>query len=63
MIMKKLKLYIETTLPNFVFKENKYDAYISHVVTDEIDDAPEPKRSKMLEFVDSLSILPVTEML
>ncbi|MDR2533157.1 MAG: type II toxin-antitoxin system VapC family toxin [Oscillospiraceae bacterium] len=65
--MKKLKLYLDTSVISHLFAEDvpdrmtdtnklwedlineKYDVYISPVVTDEMERCSEPKRSKMLE--------------
>ena len=76
--MKKLKIYLDTTIPNFVFnphtldkqeaakrlfeeiKAGKFESYISQVVIDEVEDAPEPKRSKMLELLKETEILSIT---
>ena len=64
--MRKLKIYLETTLFNFyvdedrgdahtdtvrLFKEiaaGKYEAFTSDYVTDELENAPQEKRDKMI---------------
>jgi len=77
MVKKKLKIYLDTTIPNFVFnphtldkqeaakrlfeeiKTGKFETYISQVVIDEVEDALEPKRSKMLELLKGTEILSI----
>ena len=67
--MKKLKLYIETSVWNFLFaddapdkktvtirffeeiKKGDYELFISEMVIEEIDDAPEPLKSKLLRTI------------
>jgi len=67
--MRKQKLYLETTLFNFYFDEDrgfahegtvnlfadiaagKYQAFTSRFVIDELNDAPEEKREKMLNLI------------
>ena len=65
--MKKLKLYLDTTIFNYVFADdtpkerditcqffkqgNDFELFISDVVLGEIDRCFEPKRKKMLELV------------
>lgn len=79
MVKKKLKIYLDTTIPNFVFNPHtpdkqeaaktlfeeietgKFESYISQVVIDEVEDTPEPKRSKMLELLKETEILAITE--
>jgi len=72
------KIYLETTLFNFYFDEDrgfahdstvtlfkeiaagKYEAFTSRFVIDELNDAPEPKRDKMLRLIGEHSI-PILE--
>lgn len=67
--MKKLKLYLETTILNFYFaddapdkkadtiklfqeiKRGNYEAYISYAVIDEINEASEQLRQKLLSLL------------
>jgi len=67
--MRKQKIYLETTLFNFYFDEDrgfahadtvqlfkeiaagKYEAFTSRFVVDELNDAPEAKRDKMLNLI------------
>lgn len=67
--MKRLKLYIDTSVLNFLLTTDDiekteitrelfdlidrgdYDAYISDVVVEEIDRAPEPKRTQLVDIV------------
>lgn len=74
---KKLKIYLDTTLPNYVFNdhtpekqqiakklfqeisEDKFTAFISQVVADEIADATEPKRTTMLDLIANIPLLPL----
>ena len=65
-IIEKLRLYLETTVFNYYFDEDrsgnedvlrlfeaikagKYEAYTSKYVVQELENAQEPKRSKMLD--------------
>lgn len=68
----KLRVYFETTTFNYFFDERKghedvvklFEAvkageiigYTSRYVTDELDDAPEPKRSEMLALIEDYDI-------
>ena len=71
---KKLKLYIETTLFNYFFDEDrdahadtvrlfkeikagKYEAYTSIAVTDELNNAPSPKKEAMLALIKEYTIV------
>lgn len=67
--MKKLKLYLETSVWNFIFAdespehqkstrwfleqvgENRFTAYISRLVLDEINRCPQPKQNDLLDLV------------
>ena len=65
--MKKLKVYLDTSIINFVFdqsspKEHKitnkffeqierYEPYISDIVLEEINRCPEPRRGKMVNLI------------
>jgi len=44
-------------------REGMYDAYTSIYTLEEIEDAPEPKRSKMLALIDeyNITVLPITD--
>ena len=72
--MKKLKIYLETTIFNYYFDENrdahkstiklfeeiiegKYEAYTSNYVIDELLQADEPKKSKMLDLIEKYNII------
>jgi len=77
-VRKKLKFYLDTTIPNYIFaeelpekmrltknlfrkiREGKYGAYISDVVVEELKQAEEPKRSKLLAQVENMERLPLT---
>jgi predicted nucleic acid-binding protein len=71
--MRKLKIYLETTMFNYYFDKNrdahfdtvkmfeevskgKYIAYTSEYVIDELLEAPEDKRDKMLKLIKSYDI-------
>jgi hypothetical protein len=71
--IKKLRLYLETTLFNYYFDSERdghtdtvklfeaigtgnYEAYTSGYTILELEDAPEPKRSKMLALVEEYHI-------
>jgi hypothetical protein len=75
--MRTPKIYLETTLFNFYFNENreahadtvqlfkdietgKYEAFTSRYVVDELNNAPEPKRNKMLRLILEYNI-PILE--
>ena len=65
--MKKLKLYLDTSIFNFVFAEDapkerdvtlkffeqigQFDAYISDLVVKEIDRCPEDKKKKLFDLI------------
>jgi predicted nucleic acid-binding protein len=75
---KKLRLYLDTTIPNYVFtlelpekmeltkklfekiNQGEYEAYISDVVIEELKQAKEPKRSKLLSRIKDIIRLPFT---
>lgn len=46
-----------------LFKEDKYDIYISNVTLEEIAECPEPKRSQLFLYLDEISytVIEVTE--
>ena len=71
--MRKLKIYLETTMFNYYFDEDrdahsdtvklfeevskgKYIAYTSEYVIDELLEAPEDKRDKMLNLIKNYDI-------
>lgn len=71
--MYRFKIYIETTLFNYFFDENRpghddvvelfqavkakeFAGYTSRYVTDELSEAPEPKRSNMLSLINDYGI-------
>lgn len=74
---KKLKLYLDTTIPNYIFAKElpekmrltyklfeafdlgKYEAYISDIVLEELNQAKEPKRGKLLTQVSGIEVLPL----
>ncbi|GHT00484.1 hypothetical protein AGMMS50276_26360 [Synergistales bacterium] len=73
MVIKNLRLYIETTVFNYYFDEDRdghadtvrlfdavgageFGAYTSTHATDELREAPEPKRSNMLALVDKYCV-------
>lgn len=81
---KKLVLYIDATIPNYVFnmhvpdkqfaakrlfeesKRGKFTILASPVLLEELDAAPEPKRTSMLNLIRDFSLLapaPEVEML
>lgn len=69
----RLTLYIETTVFNYFYDERKghedvvklfeaikagkFKAYTSRYVTDELEKAPEPKKSDMLSLIDEYGII------
>ena len=73
--MKKLKVYLDTSIFNFVFdksspKEQKitarffeqieaYEPYISDLVLEEINRCPEPKKDKMLGLISQHDFEPL----
>lgn len=46
-----------------MFRDNKYDVYLSTVTLEEISDCPEPKRSQLIEYMKQIrfTTLDVTE--
>jgi hypothetical protein len=76
--VRKQKIYLETTLFNYYFDEDrgfahdstvtlfgeiaagKYEAFTSRFVVDELNDAPEAKRDKMLSLIGEYGI-PILE--
>ena len=70
--MKKLKVYLDTSVINFVFADDaprerdvtlklfeqlgRYEAYVSSVVVGEIGKAPEAKRKQLVEFLSKYTI-------
>jgi predicted nucleic acid-binding protein len=42
-----------------MFKEGKYEVYLSTVTLEEISDCPEPKRSRMLEYLEQIDYTPI----
>ncbi len=72
--MRRLKMYIETSVFNFVFADDapekradtlalfaeigqgKYEPYTSSYVLEELEQAPEPKRSEMLQLITQYNI-------
>ena len=76
--MRKQKIYLETTLFNYYFDDDrgfahdstvtlfkeiaagKYQAFTSRFVVDELNDAPEAKRDKMLSLIGEHNI-PILE--
>ena len=74
--MKKLKVYLETSIFNFFFSEKtpnekditiklfaqiaRYEAYISDITIAEIDRCPEPKRTKMFDLISEYDLQELT---
>ena len=70
--MKRLKLYLDTTIFNFVFADdapierdltrkffaqiNQFEVFISDIVIEEIAECPVPKRQKMMDLIDKYNI-------
>ncbi len=72
---KRLALYVDATIPNYVFNDHvpdkqcaskklfdeinqgKFTLLISPVLLEELDPAPEPKRTSMLNLVKNFQIL------
>ena len=70
--MKKLKVYLDTTIFNFVFAEdapaerdltrkffsqiNQFDVFVSDIVIEEIAECPAPKRQKMMSLIEKHNI-------
>ena len=66
--MKRLKLYLDTTIFNFVFADdapierdltrkffaqiNQFEVFISDIVIEEIAECPVPKRQKMMDLIN-----------
>lgn len=42
-----------------MFKEGKYDVYLSTVTLEEIADCPEPKKSKMYDYLEQIDYTPI----
>ncbi len=42
-----------------MFKDGKYDVYLSTVTLEEIADCPEPKRSKMYDYLEQINYTPI----
>ena len=42
-----------------MFKEGKYDVYLSTVTLEEVSDCPEPKRSKMYDYLEQIDYTPI----
>ncbi len=79
--MRKLKLYLDTSVWNFFFaddapekrditkeffdlvKQGQYEVFISEVVIKEINDAPESKKTQLVELIKSCPVveLEITE--
>lgn len=72
-IIEKLRLYLETTVFNYYFDEDrpdhedvlrlfeaikagKYEAYTSKYVIQDLENAKEPKRSKMLNLIEKYKL-------
>jgi predicted nucleic acid-binding protein len=72
-----VKIYLDTSVISALFDErtpermgctksawellSDYDVYLSETVIDELNDALEPLRNKMLDVVDSFTVLPISE--
>ena len=74
----KTRLYIETTIPNYIFNESipdkqdaakrlfslirqgVFDSFVSSITIGEISKSPEPKRSKMIEVIQNITVLEPT---
>ena len=70
--MKKLKVYLDTTIFNFVFAEdapaerdltrkffsqiNQFVVFVSDIVIEEIAECPAPKRQKMMSLIEKHNI-------
>lgn len=75
--MKKLKVYLDTSVISHLiqedvpekmadtlklwdmFKEGKYDVYLSTVTLEEVSDCPEPKRSQMYDYLEQINYTPI----
>lgn len=42
-----------------MFKEGKYDVYLSTVTLEEVSDCPEPKRSQMYDYLEQINYTPI----
>lgn len=42
-----------------MFRNDEYEVYLSTVTLEEIDDCPEPKRSKMFEYLNEIKYTPI----
>lgn len=42
-----------------MFKDGKYDVYLSTVTLEEIADCPEPKKSKMYDYLEQIDYTPI----
>jgi predicted nucleic acid-binding protein len=42
-----------------MFKAGKYEVYLSTVTLEEISDCPEPKRSRMLDYLEQIDYTPI----
>ena len=73
-VVRKMKLYLETTVFNYYFDENRefhpdtcrlfdaiaageFEAYTSEYATLELQRAPEPKRSDMMNLIERFGII------
>ena len=70
--MRKLKIYLETSIFNFAFSEktpkekdltlklfnqlDRYETYISDITLAEIERCPEPKRKQMLDLISKYDL-------
>ena len=70
--MKKLRVYLDTTIFNFVFADDApverdltrkffsqishFDVFISDIVIEEIAECPAPKRQKMMDLIEKYNI-------
>ena len=42
-----------------MFKDGKYDVYLSTVTLEEVSDCPEPKRSEMYDYLEQIDYTPI----
>lgn len=42
-----------------MFKDGKYDVYLSTVTLEEVSDCPEPKRSQMYDYLEQINYTPI----
>lgn len=42
-----------------MFKDAKYDVYLSTVTLDEVEDCPEPKRGEMYDYLEQIDYTPI----